>query len=67
VKFISGLLIRSSSGLIELRFVVKIKIKVRVRESRVNMVSKVSFKVNASRKVSEKPRMADPNQFDNDN
>jgi len=46
------------SGFIELKSVVKVKIRVRV--SRVSRVRRVSCKVNASLRISEKPEMTDP-------
>jgi len=45
----SGLLIRSSSGLLELRFLINVKVRVRL-----------SCKVSASLIISQKPGMADP-------
>jgi len=44
--------------------VVKVKVRVRVRVSIVRKVSRVSCKVSASLRITEKPEMADPNQFD---
>jgi len=54
----SGLLTRSSSGLIELTFVVKVKVRVRV--NRFCIVSRVNCKASASLRISENPGMVDP-------
>jgi len=44
---------------------VKLRVKIWVRVSRVSTVSRVSCKVSASLRISEKPGMTDPNPFDN--